>query len=175
MHKSFVMMELCLAEGWKAEVQTNLIGSPWIYKLYAMRQQETLIVEYHDTKLIRGNYSYGSSYKLKLNWKNQITKLVTGKPDPKHLAGSADIEDSRYVPWTPESTDDEILKAVQGCTVTWIRSLDNELVSATVPVDREKKHIKVSRVKSDPSKRNLEWADPYGFHAVRLDSIVQVS
>jgi hypothetical protein len=177
LHKSFSMMELCLAEGWKAEVKTNFTGAfiaegvpVLLYKLYAMRQQETLVVEYHDSKLIRGDYTYGSSYKLKLNWKNQIVKLVTGKPDPKHLAGSADLEDGKYVPWTPESTEDEILRAVRGCTVTWVRQLDGELLSAQVPAHRT---LKISTTKA--GKRNLEWADPFGFHAVRLDSIVQVS
>ena len=164
------MMDLCLNNGWKAEVKTDISGEEIVYKMYAMRQQETLIVEYQDTKLIRGDYAYGSAYKLKLNWKNQITKLVTGKPDPKRLAGSADIEDSKYVPWTPESTDEEILRSVRGCTVTWIRQLDGEVLSAVVPAHRT---LKVSTTKA--GNRNLEWADPFGFHAVRLDSIVQVS
>ena len=175
MHKSLVMLQLCLDHGWKAEVETNAEETQVVYRVFALRGQETLVVEYHDTKLIRGDYTYGSNYKLKLNWKNQIVKLVEGKPDPKRLAGSTDIEEARYVPWTAESTDEEVLKSVVGCEIAWVRKFDGELLTGRIPVDREHKHLRLVHSKGAEPKRILEWADPFGFHAVHLDAIVQVS
>lgn len=180
MHKSEAMMQECLANEWKAQVKPEVTGAfiaeglPEIYyRLYAIRGNETLIVEWRNNLMQGASYTYGSNYSLKLNWKNQVMKLVTGKPDPKRL-DVAEAEESKYVPWDTETSDEDVIASVKGCTISWVRSIDKEVCTAMVPIDRERQSLKVSRAKSDPSKRFLEWVDPFGFHAVYLDQIIQV-
>jgi hypothetical protein len=71
-----------------------------------------------------------------------------------------------------------VLASVIGCKISWIRSIDREICDAYIPAyrgDERDKHLRILESPPNSGKRVLEWVDVTGFHAVRLDSIIEVS
>lgn len=179
MHKSEELMQTCLANGWKAQVKPELAENPEeiVWNLYAIRNKETLHVPWLGNRMQAATYTYGEHHRLVLNWRNQVLKLVTGRPDPRKLKGedTEKLIKTRSVPWDEESNDIEILLYFSGkaIEISWIRAIDREI--ATGVVDGSNKFLKVKESPPNSGRRVLEWADAYGFHAVRLDSIINVA
>lgn len=181
MHKSEQMMQTCLANGWKAQVKPEIPedADPGgiLWKLYALRNKETIQCTWLGNRMQGALYTHGDNHRLILNWRNQVLKLITGKPDLRKLKGE-DIEkliETRYVPWSYDTPSDKILAELIGRKITWIRSIDREICNAIVSIDRERRFLKLKESPPNSGRRVLEWADTYGFHAVRLDSIIDVS
>lgn len=172
-------MQTCLANGWKAQVKPDIQGtSPEdiVWNLYALRNKETLHVPWLGNRMQPATYTYGDAYRLTLNWRNQVLKLVVGKPDPRKLKGkdAEKLVETRSVPWDQESEDTEILLIFSGkaIEISWIRAIDQEIVTGVV--DGSNKFLKVKESPPNSGRKVLEWADSYGFHVVRLDSIIEV-
>lgn len=180
-HKSNDLQQICLAHEWKAQIKPEIPPGAKpeeiVWNLYALRGKETLHVTWLGNRMQGATYTYGETYCLKLNWRNQVLKLITGKPDPRKLKGdnTEKLMADRYVPWDAETPDEKIIAAVIGCKISWIRSIDREICDATIPPDRTRKHLRIIESPPNSGRKVLEWADPFGFHAVRLDSIIEVS
>lgn len=187
-HKSDALMHAALANDWKAEVVTHMelydvSGdiSDIMWHLYAMRGKETLHVVWRGNRLERGLYKYGDQT-VKLWWKNEVVKFITGKADPARFMKRANMvisdndELARSLPWEHDSPAIDIMLAVIRREIRWIRKFDGKVCSAVVDVDlKEKGSAKHFRVCEGKSGRVLEWADALGFHAVGLDQIIDVS
>jgi hypothetical protein len=180
-HKSEEMMQTCLANEWKAQVKPEIpvSGNPdeYVWKLFALRGKETLAVTWTGNKLTGATYTYGEHHRLTLTWRNQVAKLITGKPNPRRLKGTDTdkLIETRYVPWDKDTPNERILAQVSGCTITYVRTIDREVITADVPVAIYAKHFRIIESPPNSGRKVLEWVDPYGFRAVRLDSIIDVS
>lgn len=182
-HKSERMMQECLANGWKAQVKPEIpeSGNPdeFVWKLYALREKETLQCTWLGNRMQGATYTYGEHYRRFLNWRNEVMKFVTGKPNPRKLRVNTpeNIEEAHWVPWEKDAPAFEIMQAVLRKEITWWNSFSGETTTAFVNVDiREKgsaRHFRVYQAKS--GRRLVEWADNLGFHAVALDSIINVA
>lgn len=178
-HKSGKLLQECIENGWQAQVKLSepIPQNPEeiVWNLYAIRGKETLHVQWVGNRMQPATYTHGEAQRLTLYWRNQVVKKVTGKPDLTKLKGEDTdrLIETRYVPFDADTPADKVLAEVRGCEITWIRTLDNLICKATIPAHLEAKHLRVKECNS--GKRILEWADPYGFHAVHLDRIINVS
>lgn len=176
-------MQTCLANEWKAQVKPEIpvSGNPdeYVWKLFALRGKETLAVTWTGNKLTGATYTYGEHHRLTLTWRNQVAKLITGKPNPRRLrlqdSTDEQLDEMRYVPWAPETPAEKILAEIQGRTITWIRTIDRFVCTAYVPPDRDRRFNRVIESPPNSGRKVLEWTDHTGFHAVRLDAIIDVA
>ena len=193
MHKSEGLNQMCLANDWKTQIVPEIpeSGEPSeiVWNLYAVRGKETLQVTWLGNRMEGATYTYGESYRLSLWWRNQVAKLITGKPDPRKLLRGAEkkeggsravtqeIEEGREVPWQADTPAIEILLAVLGKQVTWVRRIDGEILSDVIDhhSNQGSKYFRVIEMPPNSGQRVLEWTNTGGFHAVRLDAIVDVS
>lgn len=183
-HKSNDLLQTCLSNEWKAQIKPEIPSSgnsdEIVWNLYAIRNKETLHVAWLGNRMQGATYTYGDAYCLRLNWRNQVLKLITGKPDPRKLKGN-DVDkliEERYVPWDHDTPDDKILASVIGCKISWIRTIDREICDARIPAyhgDQRDKHLRVMESPPNSGRKVLEWVDATGFHAVRIDSIIDVA
>jgi len=185
-HKSDVLVKVAEDNGWKVGVVTdikkfnetnNVTDVTW--NLYALRDKETLHVVYQGNRLTGGLYKYGA-HSVKLWWKNEVVKLLTGKPDPAKYRASGENppgdEPERSVPWGEDTPAIDILLEVARKEIRWIRKFDNSVRSAVVDVNlNEKGSARHFRIFDSKSGRVLEWADALGFHAVALNQIIEVN
>ena len=182
-HKSERLKQTALQHGWKAEIVPKMErylqtgnGADIEWHLYAKREKETIHVCYTGDRFTASTYKYGD-YRHHPARSGAVAKLLTGKPDPRKLGGfdAESLLESRVIPWEKDAPAIEILRAVLGKTITWVRAMDREVVSAHV--DREtnlgKKYFRLYESKA--GRRILEWQDRQGFHAVCVDQIVDVS
>ena len=180
-HKSERIKQAALSYGWRAEVLPKLhnyekSGDPvdieW--HVYAMRDKETIHVLYLGNRFISSTYSYGS-YKLYPARSGGVLKLLAGKPDPRKLEGTAEaLLESRSLPWKEDTPALDIMLAVLGKTISWVRKIDGEI--CTAHLDKEtnlgKAYFRIKQTSS--GRRILEWQNREGFHAVGLDQIIGI-
>lgn len=181
-HKSERIKRAALAHGWKADVVPKLhryesSGDPGDieWHVYAIRGKETVHVMYLGNRFVSSTYSYGN-YKQYPARSGSVLKLLAGKPDPRRLEGTdpAQLMESRSVPWDDETPALEVMLAVLGRTITWVRKMDNEVCSAHLDKSTNlgKSYFRVTQTKS--GRRILDWQDREGFHSVGLDQIIEV-
>ena len=181
-HKSERIKQAALHNGWKAEVVPKLeryekSGQPedieW--HVYAMRDKETIHVLYLGNRFVSSTYSYGSHKQYPAR-SGGVVRLLEGKPDPRRLEGSDPevLLNTRHVPWGDDSPALDIMVAVLGKEVTWVRKIDGEICSGYVDkaINLGKPYFRLSQSKA--GRRILEWQDREGFHAVGLDQIINV-
>lgn len=186
-HKSEALLQIALSNGWKAETLTDVHKfnetnnlKDVIWHLYAQRERETIHVLWEGNRLAGGLYKYGD-HTVKLWWKNEVVKFLTGKPDItkfyRHSNEVASADDEyRSVPWENDTPAVDIMLAVVRKEVKWIRKIDGQIRSAFVDVNlQEPGSAKHFRVYESKHGRVLEWADALGFHSVALDQIIDVA
>lgn len=172
-------MQECIDNGWKVQIKLDQPvpedPAEIVWNLYALRGKETLHVQWLGNRMQPATYTHGETHRLTFYWRNQVMKKVTGKPDLTKLKGvdTDRLIEDRYVPFDADTPAEKVLAEVRGCEITWIRKLDGEILKAVVPSHLDAKHLQIKQCNS--GKRVLEWADPYGFHAVHLDRIINVS
>lgn len=182
-HKSERIRNSALENGWKAEVipklhryekSGDLTDIEW--HVYAMRDKETIHVLYLGNRFTSSTYTYGG-YKLYPARSGSVLRLLAGKPDPRKLEGSKpeNLLEHRSLPWEDDSPAMEIMLAVLGKTVTWVRKIDGEVCSGHVDkaTNSGKKYFRLYESKA--GRRILDWQDREGFHSVGLDQIIDVS
>lgn len=181
-HKSERIKQAALQHGWKAEVVPKLhryeksgdvADIEW--HVYAMREKETIHVLYLGNRFVSAKYTYGTHCQYPAR-SGAVLKLIAGKPDPRKLDGDADeLLESRSVPWQEDTPALDVMLAVLGRTITWVRKIDGEILSGHVDkvTNVGKPYFKLSQSKS--GRRILEWQDREGFHSVGLDQIINVS
>lgn len=186
-HKSEFIKQVALANGWKAEVVTDvdefqISGDirDIIWHVYAMRGRETMHVTYIGDLFEKGIYKYGAQV-AHLSWRYRVMKFITGQPDPKKFIRNNEpalAEDAiaRNVPWERDTPAIDILLEVMKKEITWVRKFDGQVCTAVVDVNlKERGSAKHFRVYESKTGRVLEWADALGFHAVALGQIIDVS
>lgn len=182
-HKSERIKRAAIENGWKAEVVPKLhkyeksldpVDIEW--HVYAIRDKETIHVLYLGNRFTSSTYSYGK-YRLYPARSGSVLKLLAGKPDPRKLEGSKpeDLLSTRRVPWDDDTPALDVMLAVLGKTITWVRKIDGEVCSSHIDkvTNLGKPYFKVSQSKA--GRRILDWQDREGFHAVGLDQIIEVT
>lgn len=185
-HKIERLMQTALAEGWKAQIKTDIPEdmdvSQIIWDLYCVRKQETMHVQYLGNAMQEGRYTYGKHYSLYPTHKAAVENILTSTPDPRNLRIKVEdiheeLEELRSVPWVADSPAIEIMRAVIGKDIIWVRKLDGQICRGTVSKHSNlgSRYFRVYHSPPDSDQRTLDWVDLEGFHSVRLDSIVEVS
>lgn len=182
-HKSERLKQTALSFNWKAEVVPKLHryeksgdASDIEWHVYAMRDKETIHVLYMGNRFISSKYTYGGTYCQYPARTGGVIKLLAGKPDPRRLSGDpGELIESRVVPWDDDTPALDIMLAVLGRTVTWIRQIDGEVCSAYIEKSTNvgKQYFRLTQSKA--GRRILEWQDRQGFHSVGLERIIDVS
>lgn len=180
-HKSERLKNVAINHGWKAQVVPKLdkyekTGDPATieWHVYAIRDKETIHVYYLGNRFISSTYSYGS-VKLYPARSGGVVRLLAGKPDPRKLEGDAEsLLESRSVPWDDETPALDILLAVLGKNISWVRKIDGEVCTAHLDkgTNLGKTYFRVKQTSS--GRRILEWQNREGFHAVGLDQIIGI-
>lgn len=182
-HKSERLKQIALNEGWKAELKINLANyertgdpSKIEWNVYALRGKETLHVLYQDNRFMASTYTYGKNVLHPVR-SGSVIKLLRGKPDPRKLEENSpeSLLESRSIPWRDDTPALEIMLAVLGKTITWVRKIDGEVCTAYIDkgVNLGKPYFRLYESKS--GRRILDWQDREGFHSVALDQIIDVS
>lgn len=179
-HKSEQMMQQALANDWKAQVQptvpANGMYDEIVWDLYCVRGQEAMHVQWVGDRQIEAVYSYGD-FRQYPPRKAAVLKIITGRPDPRKLKRETvgELLEDRSIPFEQDSPAMDILLAVLGKQITWVRKIDCEILSGVVEKETNlgKKYFRVYTANS--GRRLLEWQDREGFHAVALDQIVDVA
>jgi hypothetical protein len=163
-------MHLALVNGWKAQVKPQIpaSGNPddIIWTLYAVKDEEVLKVVWQGDRRIEATYFDGEQYREP----RKIASVIAPK-NPK----IKETRDYDLVPFEVDAPALEVLLAVLGREVTWVRKIDGIRMSGIVEKETNlgKKFFRVYNCSS--GRRILEWQDREGFHAAALDQIVNVS
>ena len=186
-HKSEHMMQTALANEWKAqvvpEIPENLRPDEIIWNLYALRGQESLHVVFIGNRQDHATYVYGD-YRTKPDCRVAVIKILMGKPDPRKLVrlrGHEIVEkirDLRTVPWEHDSPAIDIMLAVLGKEITWVRKIDGGIQQGTVvrEMNLGNKYFRVYESPPQSGQRVLSWNDAEGgFRTVRINSIIDVA
>lgn len=181
-HKSERIKRKALDCGWKSEVvpkldkyekTKNVNDIEW--HVYAIRDKETIHVIYVGNRFVESRYSYGD-YRLYPARSGSVVKLLEGQPNPRKLEKSEPEKLLKFktVPWQEDSPAIDIMLAVLGKTITWVRKIDGEVLSGNIDKETNigKPYFKVSTTSS--GRRILEWQNREGFHSVGLDQIINV-
>lgn len=182
-HKSERLKKAALHHGWKAQIVPKLeqyekTNNPndiqWHF--YALRDKETIHVIYHGNRFYSGAYTYGG-YRLNPARSGSVLKLLAGKPNPRKLERSEPekLLETRQLPWSDNAPALDIMLAVLGKSLTWVRKIDGEVVTGYVDkaTNVGKPYFKISETKT--GRRILEWQNREGFHAVGIEQIIDVS
>lgn len=181
-HKSERIKVAALSSGWKAEVVPKLhkfekSGNPGDieWHVYAMRDKETIHVMYLGNRFISSTYSYGN-YKQYPARSGSVLRLLAGKPDPRKLEGASveSLLESRSLPWNEETPAMDVMLAVLGKSITWVRKIDGEVCTAHVDKQTNLGKPYFRLYESKTGRRILDWQDREGFHSVGLDQIIDV-
>ena len=181
-HKSSRIEKAAVENGWKAQVvpelsryDLTLDPSDIEWHVYAMRDKEAMHVVYVGNRFTSATYSYGNHKQYPAR-SGAVLKLLAGRPDPRRLDTSDPdvLLESRSVPWQDDTPAFDIMVAVLGKTITWVRKIDGELCTGYVDraTNTGKKYFRL--IESKAGRRILEWQDREGFHAVGLDQIIDV-
>ena len=181
-HKSERIKQAALSNGWKAQVVPKLHRyekskrvEDIEWHVYAMREKETIHVTYLGNRFISSKYTYGNHIQYPAR-SGAVLRLIAGKPDPRKLEGDAEqLLQSRRVPWNEETPALDVMLAVLGKTITWVRKIDGEVCSSHIDkgTNLGKPYFKVYQSKT--GRRLLDWQDREGFHSVGLDQIIEVN
>jgi hypothetical protein len=177
-HKSEQVMQIALASGWKAQVKPvipeNLNADEIEWHLYAVRNQETFHVLWIGDRQTEAVYGYGD-YRLYPARRAAVIKILKGRPDPKKLNKEETelLLEDRVLPWSQDSPAMDIMRAVLGRQITWVRKLDGEICSAVV-VKSSNLGNKWFKVYDHANGRRLDWLDFEGFHTVAIEQIIGV-
>lgn len=179
-HKSEQLMQIAKANNWKTQLIPDipLDGNvdAIVWNLYCVRDKETLHVRYVGNRLTEATHTFHGDVKHP-QYKGNVIKVLTGKPNLKKMVANANgnhDEIVRSVPWMKDDPAILIMQEVIGREISWIRRIDGALCTGTVDRHSNLKN-KYFRVYEKNGNRFLEWTGPDGFHAVRLDSIIDVS
>lgn len=181
-HKSEAMMKTALENGWESEIIPTIpadpLNEPIVYKLYAKRNAETLVVTWRGDRQISANYAYGA-LTLRPARPAGVLRLLTGTPNPKDFTAKQGLNqtesllNTREVPWGDEASAFEILMACLDKEVTWVRRIDGAVRVESVPEsNKTSKNYRVMRDKNQ--KLVLQWTNRTGFHTVLIESIIKV-
>lgn len=177
LHKSEQMMQLALSYGWKAQIKPEIPASgnskEIVWNLYCVRGRETMRVTWvGDRQQDDGVYTY-DNYRRNLYRTTSAVRLLKGVPNPK-WGKTEELLKDREIPFNSESPAMEILLAVLGKDIVWIRKIDGEVLKGTVEKETNlgKKYFRI--YSASTGRRILEWQDREGFHAVGLDQIIDV-
>lgn len=180
-HKSEKIKRIAIENNWKSEVipkldrfekTKNAFDIEW--HVYAMRGKETIHVTYLGNRFISGKYTYGNHTQYPAR-SGAVLRLIAGQPDPRKLEGDAEqLLQSRRVPWDEETPALNVMLAVLGKTITWVRKIDGEICSGHIDkgTNLGKPYFKVYQSKA--GRRILDWQDREGFHSVGLDQIIEI-
>lgn len=183
-HKSERLMQTALAHGWKAQVKTNIPenmnADEIVWDLYCLRKLETIHVQFLGNRQIGSTYTYAKNYSSNPTHRAAVVALLTGQPNTRRLKiedVQTDIEELRSVPWQKDSPAIEIMLAVLGKDITWVRKIDGEVCRSTVGKRSNlgSRHFRVYESPPQSGQRVLDWTDYEGFHTARIDSIIEVS
>lgn len=181
-HKSERIKQAALKYGWKSEVVPKLHrfeksgdAADIEWHVYAMREKETIHVMYLGNRFISSTYSYGTHRQYPAR-SGGVLKLLAGKPDPRRLEGSTveSLLEARSLPWQDDTPAMEIMLAVLGKTISWVRKIDGEVCTAHIDKQTNlgKPYFRIKETNN--GRRILEWQDREGFHAAGLDQIINV-
>lgn len=178
------MKQTALANGWKSEIipETNVFdqtGNPddIVWNLYALRGLEAMHVVFTGDRQTSAVYTYGEQYRQTPARRAPVIRLLTGKPNPKLLKGKESSENllkTREIPWSPDAPALDILLAVLGKDISWIRKIDGEILTSYIPRESNQRSRNFRIYPGKNGDRFLEWTNNEGFHTVRIDSIVSV-
>ena len=178
MNKVEDLQNIAAQMGWKTQIVPEIPdendASKIEWRLYCLRDKETMYVLYIGKAFQEAKYTYGD-YSYSPPRSGAVRKLLVSEPDPKRLANSGQhLLDNRSVPWDSEASALEIMVATLGANITWVRTWDKETESSFISKEKNlgSKHFCVKTTKS--GNRNLCWVDNFGFRAVNIDSIVDV-
>jgi len=178
-HKSEQVMQIALSHGWKAQVKPiipeTLKADEIEWNLYCLRNQETLHVVWLGDLQISATYGYGD-YRLYPARRAGVIKLLKGKPNPKKLDNTEteSLLENRTIPWESDTPAMDIMLAVLGKQITWVRKIDGEVCSAVI-TRQSNLGSKWFRVYDHKNGRRIDWVDYEGFHTVAIDQIIDVS
>lgn len=180
-HKSERMAKLAAENGWKTQIKPTVPESKKyeeiIWDLFCVRGEETLQVVYLGNRQIESTYVFHGR-KTHPPHKAAVLRVIQGKPDLKKVSKQVidRVIETREIPFTMESPALDILKAVIGRDITWVRKIDGEICFASIPriQDTNPKYLRVIASRGS-GRRILEWQDREGFHAVALEQIVNVA
>src|SRR6516162_1857208 len=135
------MMQTALANEWKAqvvpEVPENLKPDEIIWNLYALRGQESLHVVFMGNRQESATYVYGD-HRTNPAHRAAVIKILTGRPDPRKLVKLEGhelierVQDLKEVPWEHDAPAMDIMLAVLGKEITWVRKIDGGIQQGTV-------------------------------------------
>lgn len=190
-HKSEKMMQKALANDWKAQVKPTIppsnLFTEIVWDLYCVRDKETLYVQWTGNRLTNATYSFCGT-KSHPTHSAACYKLIEGQPSLKDVVKKKrshnkdydqivdDLGDSLVIPFNLDWPALDILKAVIGRDIVWVRQIDGMVCSGFVPriQDTNPKYLRVISARSS-GRRILEWSDAEGFHAVALEQIIEVA
>ncbi|AHN84065.1 hypothetical protein GJ25_gp054 [Mycobacterium phage Hawkeye] len=112
----------------------------------------------------------------------EATQEQNGEPFQKRVAAKQGLRKAapvkrapsktRKLPFTGESTDDEIKAAALGRKIVWLNSISGQFEEDVVLKDKNRNgHYYVSHT---GEKRQLSFVGSYGFRSVKLDAIAAV-
>jgi hypothetical protein len=181
-----MMMQTALANEWKAQVvpwiPPNQNHNEIVWNLYALRGRESLHVVFIGNRQDHATYVYGD-HRTTPGHRAAVIKILIGKPDPRKLVKLTGheliekIHNSRSVPWEHDSPAIEIMLAVLGKEVTWVRKIDGGIQQGTVvrEMNLGNKYFRVYESPPQSGQRVLSWNDAEGgFRTVRINSIIDV-
>lgn len=189
------LKEIALEYGWEADTIPDLSEykisenpSDIIWRLYAKRDMETIVVEWRGLQQVKAQYNYGDYWKYPA-WRGGVIALLKGKPDIKKFSAK---EKGKFVPETyeeliktrkvPWESDDcrafDILVPVLDSELHWIAQspmIDSfKLRTERCPKESNlgKSHFRVYT--TSKGLRVLEWANSFGFQACYVHNILEV-
>jgi hypothetical protein len=180
-HKSEQLQQVALTNGWKSKLIPDipLDGDvdEIVWNLHCVRDREDLHVQYVGNRLSEATYSFNGDEPAHPQYRNNVVKILEGKPSIQKLKQSVPAEDlikTRSVPWVKDDPAFLILREVIGREITWVRRIDGVVCTAVVD-GHYNTGSKFFRLYIKNDQRFLEWIDVHGFHAVYLDAIIDVS
>lgn len=190
-HKSERIKEIAIQSGWRASVvpvldkfekTENVDDIEWV--LYCIRNKETIKAVWRGNLFRESVYSYGA-YRLYPARSGSVIKLLKGEPDLKKISQSTarsqvsyeDATQVRNIPWedNEEVPAFNVLVAVVGKSITWVRKTDGQVRSEACPKESNlrKSHFRLTTTSA--GKRVLEWCNSFGFQACYLEDIIDVT
>lgn len=150
-----------------------------VWKLYCVRDLETLRVVFIGKLFEEATYTYGE-YKSTPARPGAVYDILEGVPNPNKLKVTItddNIESHRNVPWDDDDDSPafDVLLGVLDRTITWVRNIDNEQCTSYVDRSRNlgKSHFKLYK-NEKTGLRYLEWVDLTGYHTVPINRIIHV-
>lgn len=184
-------IKLLKLHGWKGKFDKDSITD--YAKIWAKREAEQLEISWINNQLTGPPKYWLADTEMNLHSAAVARRIVTGQPDMQaylkrrrrkakvqRAEGDSDSptqETFRHeLPFTPESSDKEILRAIRGSTIIWKNRISGLPESAFVPKDSNRDLNNVFYVaESSEGRPFVSFISQEGtFRAVALDSILQV-